>query len=129
MYDRLKAGGRNWNTLLAWNYVGLIQIATSQLLAGPHAPYRELFILSTGFVGAVHPPRRLAPCLALVNAVTVAPLFFEPWDPLRVDHRPRADLVVARLRGLHPQHERAPEPDRQRRGGGAGARRCAYRAR
>jgi diguanylate cyclase (GGDEF)-like protein len=80
VFDRLKSGGRNWNTLLAWNYFGVGQIAAIQWLAGSHAPYRDLFILSTGFVGAVHPPRRLVPFLAIVNAVTLAPLLFEPWD-------------------------------------------------
>jgi len=80
VYDRLKSGGRTWDTLLAWNYFGLAQIAAVQWLAGSHAPYRDLFILATGFAGAVHPPRRLLPFLAVVNAVTLAPLFFEPWD-------------------------------------------------
>src|SRR5689334_7124291 len=82
VFDRLKSGGRNWNTLLAWNYFGVAQIALVQWLAGSHAPYRDLFILSTGFVGALHPPRRLLPFLAIVNAITIAPLFFESWDPM-----------------------------------------------
>jgi diguanylate cyclase (GGDEF)-like protein len=80
VYDRLKSGGRTWDTLLAWNYFGVAQVAAVQWLAGSHAPYRDLFILATGFVGAVHPPRRLLPFLAIVNAVTIAPLFFEPWN-------------------------------------------------
>jgi diguanylate cyclase (GGDEF)-like protein len=81
VYDRLKPGGRTWNTMLAWNYVGVAQIGTVQWLAGIHAPYRELFMLSTVFVGGLHPPRRLLPFLATVNVVTLAPLLFEPWDP------------------------------------------------
>ncbi|HEY7632345.1 MAG TPA: GGDEF domain-containing protein, partial [Thermoleophilaceae bacterium] len=80
VYDRVKAGGRNWNTLLAWNYVGVVQIGIVQWLAGIQAPYRDLFMLSTAFVGGLHPPRRLLPFLGVVNAVTLLPLLFEPWD-------------------------------------------------
>jgi diguanylate cyclase (GGDEF)-like protein len=80
VYDRLKPGGRTWNTMLAWNYVGVAQVGIIQWLAGSHAPYRELFMLSTVFVGGLHPPRRLLPFLATVNVVTLAPLLFEPWD-------------------------------------------------
>src|ERR1051325_3548605 len=61
LFDRLKSGGRTWDTLLAWNYFGVAQITAIQWLAGSHAPYRDLFILSTGFDGAVHPPRRPLP--------------------------------------------------------------------
>jgi diguanylate cyclase (GGDEF)-like protein len=82
IYDRLKSGGRSWPALLAWNYVGGTQIALVQWLAGSHAPYRDLFMLSTVFVGGVHPPRRLVPFLGIVNAITIAPLFFVPWDPM-----------------------------------------------
>lgn len=80
LYDRLKRGGRTWNTLLAWNYVGLTQIAAIQWLAGSSAPYRDLFVLATAFVGGLHPPRRLLPYLAIVNAIALAPLLFEQWD-------------------------------------------------
>ncbi len=82
VYDRLKPGGRTWATMLAWNYVGVAQISVVQWLAGSHAPYRDLFMLSTVFVGGLHPPRRLLPFLAIVNAITVAPLLFESWDPM-----------------------------------------------
>jgi len=82
IYDKVKPGGRTWVAMLAWNYVGVAQIAVVQWLAGVHAPYRDLFMLSTVFVGGIHPPRRLIPFLAIVNAITIAPLFFTPWDPM-----------------------------------------------
>jgi diguanylate cyclase (GGDEF)-like protein len=80
IYDRVKPGGRTWVAMLAWNYVGVAQITVVQWLAGPYAPYRDLFMLSTVFVGGIHPPRRLIPFLGIVNAITIAPLFFTPWD-------------------------------------------------
>jgi diguanylate cyclase (GGDEF)-like protein len=82
VYDRVTSQGRTWVTMLAWNYVGVAQIAVVQWLAGSQAPYRDLFMLSTVFVGGLHPPRRLVPFLATVNAITLAPLLFEPWDPM-----------------------------------------------
>jgi diguanylate cyclase (GGDEF)-like protein len=36
------------------------------------------------FVGGVHPPRRVLPFISIVNAVTIVPLFSQPWDPMAV---------------------------------------------
>jgi hypothetical protein len=56
-----RTGGRDWNAMLAWNYVGVAQIAAIQWLAGVEAPYRDLLLMSAVFVGGVHPPRRVVP--------------------------------------------------------------------
>ncbi|HEX6458785.1 MAG TPA: GGDEF domain-containing protein [Thermoleophilaceae bacterium] len=80
--ERAVGGGFDWNQILFWNYVGVFQVATAQWLAGSHAPYRQLFLLTAVYVGGVHPPRRVLPFLGLTAAVTVGPLFFDPWDPL-----------------------------------------------
>jgi diguanylate cyclase (GGDEF)-like protein len=76
------SGGFDWNQILFWNYVGVFQVATAQWLAGSHAPYRQLFLLTAVYVGAVHPPRRVLPFLGLIAGVVIAPLFFQPWDSL-----------------------------------------------
>jgi diguanylate cyclase (GGDEF)-like protein len=84
LFDKRTPGGRNWDQMLWWNYVGLAQIAIAQWLAGSDAPYRDLFILAAVFVGGVHPPRRVLPFLTIMNAITLAPLFFHPWDSMAV---------------------------------------------
>jgi diguanylate cyclase (GGDEF)-like protein len=82
--ERAAGGGFSYNQILFWNYVGVLQIAAAQWLAGIHAPYRELFLLTAVYVGGVHPPRRVLPFLVITGAVTAGPLLFEPWDPLFV---------------------------------------------
>jgi len=77
-------GTYTWNHILVANYAGVIQIGTAQWLAGVHAPYRELFVLSTVYVAGVHPPRRVLVFLTVAGLVTLVPLFFTPWDPLLV---------------------------------------------
>jgi diguanylate cyclase (GGDEF)-like protein len=77
-------GEYTWNKILLLNYLGIAQIGLAQWLAGPHAPYRELFLLTTVYVAGVHPPRRAAGFLTTVGIVTLAPLFFTPWDPMLV---------------------------------------------
>jgi diguanylate cyclase (GGDEF)-like protein len=80
VFDR-RTGGRDWNAMLAWNYVGVAQIAAIQWLAGTEAPYRDLFVMSAVFAGAVHPPRRVVPFVFALNAITLIPLIGHPWDP------------------------------------------------
>lgn len=80
--ERAVIGGFDWDQILFWNYVGVFQVATAQWLAGSHAPYRQLFLLTAVYVGGVHPPRRVLPFLGLTALVTIGPLFFQPWDPL-----------------------------------------------
>ncbi len=77
-------GTYSWNHILFANYAGVLQIGLAQWLAGAHAPYRELFVLSAVYVAGVHSPRRVVVFLGVVAAVTGAPLFFTPWDPLLV---------------------------------------------
>ena len=77
-------GTYDWNKILIANYSGVVQIGAAQWLAGAHAPYRELFLLSSIYVAGVHPPRRVAVFLGVVAAVTIVPLFFVPWDPILV---------------------------------------------
>ena len=40
-------GEYTWNRILVINYLGRAQIGLAQWLAGVHAPYRELFLLTT----------------------------------------------------------------------------------
>jgi diguanylate cyclase (GGDEF)-like protein len=77
-------GEYTWNKILVINYLGTAQIGLAQWLAGVHAPYRELFFLTTVYVAGVHPPRRSVVFLTTVGIVTLAPLFFTPWDPMLV---------------------------------------------
>jgi diguanylate cyclase (GGDEF)-like protein len=75
----------SWDRLLAMSYVGVVQVAVAQWLAGgPQAPYRDLLLFSAVYVGGTHPPRRVAAFLATIGAVVVVPLVFEPWDSLLV---------------------------------------------
>ena len=77
-------GEYTWNKILLINYLGVAQIGLAQWLAGAHAPYRELFLLTTVYVAGVHPPRRAVAFLTTVGVVTLVPLFFTAWDPLLV---------------------------------------------
>src|SRR3954447_10018264 len=73
-----------WNNILILNYLGVMQVGVAQWLAGVHAPYRELFLLTTVYVAGVPPPRRSVVFLAAATVVTLTPLFFTPWDPMLV---------------------------------------------
>jgi diguanylate cyclase (GGDEF)-like protein len=80
--------GRHWlrqskagfNTLLAGSYLAVVQLATLQALAGPGASaYQELYLLVAVYTAAVHPPRRVAPFLAVVSVAACLPLLYQGW--------------------------------------------------
>src|SRR4051794_17532412 len=68
----------SWDALLAFSYVGVVQIAALQWLAGaPGASaYGELYLLITVYAGGVHPPRRVLGVLAAVALGASAPLAY-----------------------------------------------------
>jgi diguanylate cyclase (GGDEF)-like protein len=77
----LRRGRASYSLLLAVGYVGVLQIALAQWLAGgTQAPYRQLFILPALQVAAVHPPRRIVPFFAFLLGAAAMPLVYDGWE-------------------------------------------------
>jgi diguanylate cyclase (GGDEF)-like protein len=71
----------SWDALLAVSYLAVVGIATIQWLAeSVSAPYNGLLFLTVLFVAALHPPRRIAPFMAVVLIATAAPLIYDGWS-------------------------------------------------
>jgi diguanylate cyclase (GGDEF)-like protein len=67
-----------WDTMLATSYIGAVQVAVMQWLAGGYgAPYAELYLIVALYAGALHPPRRLVGVLAAVTVGLTAPLVYD----------------------------------------------------
>ena len=67
-----------WDGMLVFSYVGVVQVALMQWLAGGHgAPYAELYLIVALYAGALHPPRRLAGVIAAVAVASSAPLVYD----------------------------------------------------
>jgi diguanylate cyclase (GGDEF)-like protein len=89
----LKRGHAPYGVLLAVGYVGVVQIALAQWLAGGiNAPYRQLYILPALQIAAVHPPRRVVAFFAVLLAAASAPLVYDGWD-----ERPAAAFLLGAL--------------------------------
>ena len=72
--------GTSFDALLAGSYVALAQLAVLQALAGDGASaYQELYLLIAVVTAAVHPPRRVAPFLAMVGVAAMLPLLYQGW--------------------------------------------------
>jgi diguanylate cyclase (GGDEF)-like protein len=69
-----------YSTLLLGGYVGIVQIAVAQWLAGGlDAPYWQLYILPVLQITAVHPPRRILALFATLVVAAAAPLVYDGW--------------------------------------------------
>jgi diguanylate cyclase (GGDEF)-like protein len=66
--------------LLVQAYLGVLAIGLLVWLGGD--PYAELLLITAIYVGAVHPPRRVVPFLAVLGAVACAPLVYGRWESL-----------------------------------------------
>jgi diguanylate cyclase (GGDEF)-like protein len=63
-----------FNTLLLTAYLGILNVAVQQWLAGGvPAPYHELYPFMICAAAAVHPPRRFLPFAAVMSAVAILP--------------------------------------------------------
>ena len=77
---------RSWDALLAIAYATVIAIGLLQWLAGGvTAPFRGLLLLPVLIVAATHPPRRIAPFMALIFVVLAAPFLYDAWDATRAE--------------------------------------------
>jgi diguanylate cyclase (GGDEF)-like protein len=63
-----------FNTLMAAAYLGVVDVAVQQWLAGGlPAPYHELYPMMICAGAAVHPPRRFLPLLVVIIAAAIVP--------------------------------------------------------
>ena len=69
----LRARQVRFGVMLALAYVGIAQLVLLQLLAQTVLPYQALMLIWVG-AGAVQPPRRALPLLAVLLAATLAPI-------------------------------------------------------
>jgi diguanylate cyclase (GGDEF)-like protein len=76
-----------WDAMLATAYVGVVQIAVLQWLAGgTGAPYGELYLIVALYAGALHPPARLAGVLAAIAIASATPLAYDGVSAEAVSH-------------------------------------------
>jgi diguanylate cyclase (GGDEF)-like protein len=87
-----------WDFLLASGYVGALEIALMQWLAGGHGtPYAELYLIVALYAAAVHPPRRLLGVLAVVIAGSVSPLLYDGSSAERVSQLATKLLLLSAM--------------------------------
>jgi diguanylate cyclase (GGDEF)-like protein len=85
----------NVNELLAYSYAAIACVGVLVWISGGNtSPYAQLFILSSIYTAAVHPPRRVAVFLAVLSVVALLPLAYDSNAPHRAQVNLVAELVM-----------------------------------
>jgi diguanylate cyclase (GGDEF)-like protein len=96
---RMRSAGPSvsFNELLFWSYAAIVSVAGLVWLSGGvDSPYGQLFILSTVYTSAVHPPRRVVVYWLALALLVLAPLAYDDASA----HNARVELVAELLMWL-----------------------------